>query len=186
MATIDNVIRNRLFPWADTREADWEVLYAEHLPQIYNFFRYRVRNLADAEDLTSETFERAWRARERYRRDRGAFGGWLFTIARNLAVDHYRGRRETVSLEAAADLPGGSTPEELSVRRSDRERLARLLEGLPDRERELIALKFGSELTNRDIARIVGLTQSNVGTILHRTIQELRQEWSREEKRHER
>jgi RNA polymerase sigma-70 factor (ECF subfamily) len=186
VATIDNVIRSRFFPGSDTREADWDALYAEHLPQIYNFFRYRVRNRADAEDLTSVTFERAWRARDRYRRDRGAFGAWLFTIARNLAVDHYRGRRDMVSLEAAADLPGGSTPEELSVLRSNQERLARLLESLPDRERELIAMKFGAELTNRDIARVVGLTQSNVGTILHRTIQELRKEWSREEKRHER
>ncbi|MDZ4805311.1 MAG: sigma-70 family RNA polymerase sigma factor [Candidatus Eisenbacteria bacterium] len=180
------MIRSRLFPLQDSCEADWDALYAEHLPQIYNFFRYRVGNPADAEDLTSETFERAWRARARYRRDLGAFGAWLFTIARNLAVDHYRGRRVMVSLEAAADIPGGATPEELSARRSDAERLTRLLERLPERERELIAWKFGAELTNREIARIVGLTQSNVGTILHRTILELRKGWSEEEKRDER
>lgn len=173
-------------PWQESREADWDALYAEHLPQIYNFFRYRLGNPADAEDLTAETFGRAWRARDRYRRDLGAFGGWLFTIARNLAVDHYRGRREMVSLEMAAEISGGATPEDLSVRRSNAERLTRLLERLPERERELIAWKFGAELSNQEIARISGLTQSNVGTILHRTIKQLREEWLKEDKRHER
>jgi RNA polymerase sigma-70 factor (ECF subfamily) len=186
VATRDNVIQSRLYPWQDAREMDWDAVYAEQLPRVYNFFRYRVGNPADAEELTSETFERAWRARSSYRRDLGAFGAWLFTIARNLAVDHHRGKRPMVSLEAVADIPGGMTPEELSERRSDAERLTRLLERLPERERELIAWKFGAELTNREIARIAGLTESNVGTILHRTVLELRKGWHAEEKRNER
>ncbi|HEX7880299.1 MAG TPA: sigma-70 family RNA polymerase sigma factor [Candidatus Eisenbacteria bacterium] len=180
------MIQGKFFPWQESKEADWDALYEEHLPQIYNFFRYRLRNPADAEDLTAETFEKAWRARDRYRRDRGAFGGWLFTIARNLAVDHYRARREMVPLEAVSEISGGATPEELSVRRSDAERLTRLLGQLPERERELIAWKFGAELSNGEIARLSGLTQSNVGTLLHRTIRQLREEWIQEDKRHER
>jgi RNA polymerase sigma-70 factor (ECF subfamily) len=187
VATIDNLMRMRILPWQESSEADWDALYAEYLPLIYNFFRYRVPNPADAEDLTSETFERAWRARERYRRDLGAFGAWLFTIARNLAVDHYRLKRvELVSLEAAADVAGGRTPEELSAGRSNADRLGRLLARLPEREREVIAWKYGAELSNREIARVSGLTESNVGTILHRTIAELRAAWSREERKHER
>ena len=168
----------RPWTWVVTaREEDWDALYAEQLPRIYNYFRYRVGRGPVAEDLTSATFEKAWRARHRYRRDLASFTTWLFTVARNVAVDHYRQRRPHVPLEEAATVAGGPTPEELSEQRSDIEHLARLMARLPDRERELVALKYGAGLTNRAIARMTGLSESNVGTILHRTIQELRADW---------
>lgn len=168
----------RIIPWlAPAREADWDALYQEQLPRIYNFFRYRVGDGPDAEDLTSITFEKAWRARHRYRRDLAAFSTWLIAIARNVAVDHYRARRVHAPLEAAADVAAGAGPEELAVARSDAERLMRLIAGRPERERELLALKYGAGLTNRAIARATGLTESNVGTLLHRTIKDLRADW---------
>ncbi|HET9951327.1 MAG TPA: sigma-70 family RNA polymerase sigma factor [Candidatus Eisenbacteria bacterium] len=166
--------------WLWTRQADeidWDAAFAEALPRVYNFFRYRVGDGALAEDLTSLTFEKAWRGRDRYRRDRAAFGTWLFAVARNVAVDHFRSRRPTVPLEEAEDLPGGPTPEDLAVKRSDHERLGRLLARRPERERELLALKYGAECTNREIARTTGLSESNVGTILHRAVEALRADW---------
>lgn len=158
-------------------DVDWDVVYAEQLPRVYNFLRYRVGDGPIAEDLTSITFEKAWRARNRYRRDLAGFGTWLMAIARNAAVDHFRSHRRHAPLEAVAEVAGGATPEELAEQRSDLERLRRLLEGLPDRERELVALKYGAELTNRDIARLTRLSESNVGTLLHRTVQTLRARW---------
>src|SRR5262245_17691665 len=180
MAT-DSAAMSRWLPWVlPATEADWDELYAEQLPRVYNFFRYRVGDGAVAEDLTSVTFEKAWRARGRYRWDLGAFSTWLLTIARNVAIDHYRQARRHAPLEAAASVPGGESPEELAERRSDLDRLARLLERLEDRERELLALKYGAGLTNRAIAKLTGLTESNVGTIVHRAIRDLRAEWSTE------
>jgi RNA polymerase sigma-70 factor (ECF subfamily) len=177
----EKVATSRAWTWViSAREEDWDALYAEQLPRVYNYFRYRVGRGPVAEDLTSITFEKAWRARHRYRRDLSAFSTWLFTVARNVAVDHYRQRRPHVPLEAAAALPGGPTPEELAEQRSDAERLGRLIEGLPDRERELLSLKYGAGLTNRAITRMTGLSETNVGTILHRTIQQLRVEWNKE------
>ena len=158
-------------------EADWDALYAEQLPRVYNFFRYRFGNEAVAEDLTSITFEKAWQARNRYRRDLGAFSTWILTIARNVAVDHYRRHRPHEPLEAAHAVHGGETPEDLAERRSDIERLSRLLGELPERERDLVALKYGAGMTNRAIARLTQLSESNVGTILHRTIEGLRADW---------
>ena len=158
-------------------EEDWDALYAEQLPRVYNFFRFRVGDGPVAEDLTSLTFEKVWVARRRYRRDLAGFGTWLLTIARNVAVDHYRSRKPHVPLDEAFSLPGGATPDELSERRSDFERLTRLLVALPEREREMIAMKYGAELTNRAIAKAMGLTESNIGTILHRTVQALRAGW---------
>jgi RNA polymerase sigma-70 factor, ECF subfamily len=178
MATGGATVNARSLPWLVAAGAeDWDALYAEQLPRIYNFFRYRVGDGPEAEDLTSTTFEKAWRARHRYRRDLGAFTTWLFTIARNVATDHFRGRRPHEPLEAARHVPDGRTPEELAIERSDAGQLVVLLAGLPDRERELIALKYGADLTNGAIARLTGLTESNVGTILHRTVKVLRGRW---------
>ncbi len=176
---MDEAIRGRAWGLSPAREADWDALYAEQLPRIYNFFRYRVGDGSVAEDLTSRTFEKAWQARLRYRRDRAAFGTWLLVIARNVAVDHWRGRRDHAPLETADAVAGGVTPEELSERRSDFERLSRLLAALPERDRELVALKYGSELNNREIAKATGLSETNVGTILHRAIEKLRAGWTK-------
>jgi RNA polymerase sigma-70 factor (ECF subfamily) len=162
---------------APAAEVDWDAVYAEQLPRVYNFFRYRVGEGPVAEDLTSITFEKAWRARNRYRRDLGGFGTWLLAIARNVAVDHHRAARPHDPLEDAEAVAGGPTPEDLAERRSDLERLGRLLGDLPGRERELIALKYGSGLTNRAIAGMTGLSESNVGTLLCRTVQALRARW---------
>jgi len=177
--TAENVLFGRVLAWAaPATEVDWDAVYAEQLPRVYNFFRYRVGDGPVAEDLTSATFEKAWRGRNRYRRDLGAFGTWLMAIARNVAVDHYRRRRPEAPLEDAyAVAAAGSGPEELAERRSDMERLGGLIAALPERERELIALKYGSELNNREIARLTGLSESNVGTRLHRAVQTLRARW---------
>jgi RNA polymerase sigma-70 factor (ECF subfamily) len=176
MATED-VMPRRLVPWMAAAEPDWDAVYAEHLPRIFNFFRYRCGPTADAEDLTARTFERAWRARRRYRRDVAGFSTWLFSIARNVAIDHYRARRPHVSLEAAVELAAAGTPEDEASRRSDSGRLALLLATLTDREREIVALKYGGDMNNRAIARATGLSESNVGTILHRAVQRLRSRW---------
>jgi RNA polymerase sigma-70 factor (ECF subfamily) len=162
---------------AGVSDADWEALYARELPRIYNFFRYRVGDGAVAEDLTSVTFEKAWRARARYRRDLAKFSTWLFTIARNVATDHFRRARVEVPLEEGLDRQATGTPEDEAVRRSDFERLTALLAGLPERERELLALKYGAGLSNREIARATGLSESNIGTIVHRAIGTLRAKW---------
>jgi len=165
-----------LTPFARTQAIDWESVYREELPRVFSFFRYRVGERATAEDLTSATFEKAWRARERYRRDRASVSTWLLAIARNVAIDHLRRTRPEVPLGDDEPLAPG-TPEVEALRRSERRRLAGLLAGLPARERELLALKYGAGATNRAIARLTGLSESNVGTILHRTIESLRTAW---------
>ena len=168
----------RLWLWARrARATHWDGVFAEQLPRVYNFFRYRVGPGPVAEDLTAATFEKAWAARGRYRPDRAAFGTWIFAVARNVAVDHFRRARAHVPLEAAEGIAGGPTPEEVAERRSDERRLARLLERRTERERELLALKYGAEVSNREIAGLTGLSESNVGTILHRAVQALRADW---------
>ena len=155
-------------------EIDWEATYKEHLPRVFNFFRYRVVDRTLAEDLTAATFEKAWRGRSRFRRDLSAFSTWLFTIARNVAIDHFRRNNQEISLEIVREQADPISLEETVQRNHDFARLRALLSQFPERERELVALKYGGRLTNREIARLTRLSESNVGVILYRVVEKLR------------
>jgi RNA polymerase sigma-70 factor (ECF subfamily) len=158
-------------------ELDWDAVYADQAPRVYNYFRFRLGHEADVEELTSRTFERAWRYRAQYRRDLAGFSTWLFKIAQNIRIDFLQSRRGHLPIDAALDVAADGTPEKEAERNSDLARLARLTRNLPDRERELIALKYGAAINNRLIAQLTGMTESNVGTILHRVVQTLRSQW---------
>ena len=101
------VTKSSLITWFGTpaTETDFEELYRAELPRVYNFFRYRVGDGQLAEDLTSETFEKAWRNRDRYKRNLAAFSTWVFTIARRTAVDHYRRSHWADRIECRRNFP---------------------------------------------------------------------------------
>lgn len=159
------------------RQVDWDSIYKEYLPRVYNFFRYRVGDDTVAEELTSHTFEKAWSARQTFRQEIGSMAAWLFAIARNVANDHFRTIRLEVQLDAIAEAGDSFSVEDQFLGRDEVRKLGILLNGLSPRERELLACKYGGELTNREIARLTGLSESNVGTILNRAITKLRAEW---------
>jgi RNA polymerase sigma-70 factor (ECF subfamily) len=163
-----------------TAAGDFESLYQEELPRVYNFFRYRVGDDQVAEDLTAETFEKAWRNREKYRADLASFSTWLFTLARRIGADYYRRHKPTLPLDEAEHLSDQQLLEDTVQQRADFTHLSLLLARLAERERELVALKYGAGLTNRAITRITGLSESNVSTILYRVTQQLRAQWENE------
>ena len=175
--TVEDAASEGLQDRPASRELNWDAVYADQLPRLFNFFRYRIGREADVEDLTAQTFEKAWKARRQYRQDLSGFSTWLFSIARNVATDYLRASRPHAPLEAASHVATGQTPESEVAHRSDIARLAQLTQHLPDRQRELIALKYGAALNNRLIARITGLSESNVGTTLQRTVEKLRAQW---------
>jgi RNA polymerase sigma-70 factor, ECF subfamily len=160
-------------------EVDWNAVYAELLPKVYNYFRYRLGDSPTAEDLTAITFEKAWSKRHQYRRDKAAFSTWLYTIAGRVAIDYYRRQpaQPDAPLEMAERISNGPDVEEQVLARQDQDYLTALLEDLPLREREIVALKYGAGLNNRQIARLTNLSESNIGSILHRTVQKLRSNW---------
>jgi len=159
-------------------EVDWDAVYADQAPRVYNYFRFRLGREADVEDLTARTFERAWRSRATYNRDLAGFSTWLFKIAQNVRIDFLQAHRERhLPIDEALHVPADRSPDREIERESDLARLRRLTQDLPDRERELIALKYGAAINNRLIAQLTGLSESNVGTILHRVVQTLRSRW---------
>lgn len=160
------------------RRADDELrrVYRTHVSSVYAFFAYAVPR-ATAEDLTSATFERVIRAWDGFDPARASERTWILAIARNLLTDHYRRQRhrDALSLDehpAVADAlaqPGDAQRELL-----DREEVLGWLAGLPEREREILALRYGADLTAEAIAQLTGLTAANVHQILSRTLRKLR------------
>ena len=175
--SLEQAAPERMQELAETQELDWDAVYADQVPRVYNYFRFRLGREADVEELTARTFERAWRSRAHYRRDLAGFSTWLFKIAQNVRLDFLQARRGHLPIDAALEVPADGTPEREAERNSDLARLSTLTEDLPDRERELIALKYGAGINNRLIAQLTGLSESNVGTILHRVVQTLRSRW---------
>ena len=162
---------------SDNHHTNWRAVYDELLPRVYNYFRYRVGDEMWVEDLTAMTFERAWQHRENYRSDLSAFSTWVLAIARNLAIDHWRKHRPALPLEAVRVTTSERSVEETVQHDDDLRRLNALLSQLKEQEREIVALKYGAAMTNRAIANLTGLSESNVGTILYRVLQRLRVAW---------
>jgi RNA polymerase sigma-70 factor (ECF subfamily) len=157
---------------ADASLRRLERLYGECRDDLYAYLASMLRDRSLAEDLTAVAFERAFRRRRLFNPRRGSERAWLFGIARNAALDELRRRkRNTVLFDEA---PPAEDRREESERVLRRVTVETALASLEPRERELIALKFHAGLSNPEIARVLGVSESNAGTLLHRTITKLR------------
>ena len=139
--------------------------------RVYAYVAYRVGDGHDAEDITSDVFERALRHRDQYDPRRGNPTAWLVGIARRCISDHFADR--TVPVES---VPDEVAPGELAAEAASRIDLARVLETLSERDRELIALRYGADLTARQIGELLDLRTNAVEVALHRALQSVRHE----------
>lgn len=153
--------------------ASFDALYRSTANEVYAYVASLLRDRAAAEDVTAQAFEKAYRRRSSFNAKRGTQRAWLFTIARNAALDELRRRRRIASLLVD---PADVTIEPAAV--EDDERLGTLraaMEALDARDRELIALKFHAGLSNAEIARVLEISVANAGTRVHRAMTRLRE-----------
>jgi RNA polymerase sigma-70 factor (ECF subfamily) len=155
----------------------FEDIYDEHVWAVHGFFMYRTGSRPDAEDLTQITFERALRAWPRYDPARSQPLTWLMSIAKNVLIDDYRRTRartgglNPVPLDTAGDPEGEDAPADPGLHPD----LAAALGELGDREREVLALRFGADLDGPAIAAFTDLSLANVQQILSRSLRKLHQ-----------
>ena len=143
----------------------------ELIRRIYSYVAYRVGEGPDAEDVTSEVFERALRYRKSYDPSRGEPLAWLIGIARRCIDDAMaRPRPEP------GEQPDVSSPEDLEADALQRLTVAAAVEALDERSRDLVALRYGADLSARQIGEILGLKTNAVEVALHRTLARLRPE----------
>ena len=159
---------------ADSAGERLERLYGACRDDLYAYLTTLLGDHSAAEEVTALAFERAFRKRRLFNPRRGSERAWLLGIARSAALDELRRRRRTAPLPDSVAAEQELTGEDHSERSARRAALQVALAGLAPRERELIALKFHAGLSNPDLARVLGVSESNAGTLLHRAVTKLR------------
>ena len=156
------------------KNLDWDFIYQSTLPNLYNYFLYRTGNEKIAEDLSSITVERAWSNKLGYRSDLASVQSWVFGIARNVFREYLREHRRYTSKLVPLETEDSQTDLFDRDKFEAKILLKRLIAMLPENEQELVALKYGAGLNNREIAQLLHISESNVGTRLCRTVESLR------------
>lgn len=158
---------------------DFAEIYEEYFDRIYAYICCRIGPGGVAEDIAAQVFRKAFVKAGQYDVSRGNMAQWLFSIARNEINYQWRLSvlRRLVPLDIFHEILASKEKSALDAisEKHDNIELAAALEKLDKRERDLITLKFYSEMTNRQIASLSGLSESNVGTILCRAMEKLRQ-----------
>jgi RNA polymerase sigma-70 factor (ECF subfamily) len=168
-----------LIAQAKTDPEAFALLYQRYVNRIYNYHYRHTSHQVEAEDLTSRTFYRALRSLHRYRETGASFQAWLFRIAHNLVANWYRdqSRKETVTIDD--DNPPLlysrlKNPEASALDSETYRTLVSVIDSLPEDRKTLILLKFVEELTNAEIAAVLGKTEGAVKALYHRTLISLR------------
>ena len=159
-----------------------EDLFLEYHPRVYNYVRYRVANVEEAEDLTSDIMERALRYLSSYDQRKGAFSTWIFSIAHNTWVNHVKKQKRRnpyhVDLgEEVGNMPASDPlPEQSLVHQEQVSHLLDCLGTLPERQQEILSLRFAGRLTNREISRVLSMNERTVSVTILRALRKLRRQ----------
>jgi RNA polymerase sigma-70 factor (ECF subfamily) len=152
-----------------------EELYLIHFDRIYSYLHVSVGNRHDAEDLTTQTFLRMLESIGRFRWQAAPFSAWLFRIAHNLAMDHFRARRRWQPEEEVPEPPGSEEPSaELEAMQSlGRQSMLELIEKLSPEQQQVLTLKFVFNFSNADVATILDKTEGAIKSLQHRALASL-------------
>src|ERR671938_194893 len=158
-----------------------EELYLLHFDRIYSYLHMSVGNRHDAEDLTTQTFMKMLESIKRFRFQSAPFSAWLFRIAHNLAMDHFRASRRWQPEEEVPEPPGSeqASAEEDALQSNGRQSMLELIEKLSPEQQQVLTLKFVFNFSNGEVATILGKTEGAVKSLQHRALVSLQKQISR-------
>jgi RNA polymerase sigma-70 factor (ECF subfamily) len=158
-----------------------EELYLLHFDRIYSYLHMNVGNRHDAEDLTTQTFLKMLESIGRFQWRSAPFSAWLFRIAHNLAMDHFRANKRWQPEEDVPEAPGSEEPsaEFQAMHTIGRQSMLELIEDLSDDQREVLTLKFVFSFSNAEVATILGKTEGAVKSLQHRALASLQKHITR-------
>jgi RNA polymerase sigma-70 factor, ECF subfamily len=171
---VSEAVAERMPVRTGTEAESFAALYERTFPRVYAYVMSLLRDRSAAEDVTAQTFERAYRKRGSYRARRGTLEAWVFGIARNAALDELRRRGRRAGLENEPVDEAAPTAEDHAELALRRETVRAAMSALDGHERDLLSLKFSGGLSNAEIARVLGVSETNAGTRLHRAMTKLR------------
>ena len=147
-------------------------LYLLYVEPVFRYLYSRIGNVHEAEDTTAQTFLAAFESFGRFRQD-GHFASWLFTIARNKGMDHFRRRNNTTSIEEIDDIPMESDPLSGVIQSEQAAALSKLIRVLPEEERELLRLRFLAEMSFPEMAHLLQNNEEAVKKSVYRLLARL-------------
>ena len=154
------------------KERKFSKMYENHVNDIFRYLFVHVRDEKLAEDLTSETFSKAWQSIDKF--DFKQPRPWLYKIAQNTMVSHWR-KKSSLPLDENVEIEDESpSVEEQTDKKLDKERLHNALEKLPEEMRSVVSMRFLMGLSARDTGINLGLTESNVRVIQYRALKKLK------------
>ncbi len=147
-------------------------LYDGYVERVYRYIYFRVSDDHATEDLVAQVFLNAWKNLDRYKIGTAPFIAWLYAIARNLVIDHYRSKRELVPLEEAVALPSDmESPDEQAQLHFDLEAMRDALQFLTGDQQQALILKYIAGLPNENIARIMNKQEGTIRGLQMRGLQ---------------
>lgn len=161
-------------------------IYEDNYKRVYNYISYRINNHHNTEDMVSTVFEKAIACYDTYRPGSSPLEAWIITIAKNVVADYFRGIKRGHNvfspLDSAVELIFPmKQPDEICVLQEENRHLLQALNMLSEKERNLVAMKYAGDIKNNEIARIMGMSESNVGVVLHRALRKMRKYLREEE-----
>ncbi len=155
-----------------------EELYLLHFDRIYSYLHMSVGNRHDAEDLTTQTFLKMLESIGRFRWRSAPFSAWLFRIAHNLAMDHFRGSRRWQPEEDVPEPPGSeeASAEEQAMHEIGRQSMLELIDELSAEQQQVLTLKFVFNFPNAEVATILGKTEGAIKSLQHRALASLQKQ----------
>jgi RNA polymerase sigma-70 factor, ECF subfamily len=155
-----------------------EELYLIHFDRIYSYLQMTVGNRHDAEDLTNQTFVKMLESIERFQWRKVPISAWLFRIAHNLAMDHFRAHRRWQPEEEPPEPQDSAelSAEEEAMQSIGRQSMLEMIEGLSPDQQQVLTLKFVFNFPNADVATILGKTEGAVKSLQHRALASLQRE----------
>jgi RNA polymerase sigma-70 factor (ECF subfamily) len=147
-------------------------LYKLYVEQVFRYLYSRLGNMHDAEDTTAQTFIAAFESFDRFRQD-GHFASWLFAIARNKAMDHFRQRKNTASIVEMVDIPVEYDPLSGVIQSEQAVAVSKLIQALPEEERELLRLRFLADMSFPEIAYFLQRNEEAVKKSTYRLLARL-------------
>lgn len=168
-ANIDRLVR-------ETQKGNTQAfgeLYDIYFQQIHKYVFYKVSE-EYVDDLVATVFIKAWTQIKKYQKSRHPFSSWLFRIAHNAVIDHYRTNRKHYELQEQILDDVKPTPRDLANTQLDGERVHRVVRKLDKKYQEVIVLKFLNELTNPEVAKAIGTSEANVRTLQFRALKKLK------------
>jgi RNA polymerase sigma-70 factor (ECF subfamily) len=158
-----------------------EELYLRHFDRIYSYLHMSVGNRYDAEDLTTQTFVKMLESIGRFRWQAAPFSAWLFRIAHNLAMDHFRATRRWQPEEDVPEPPGSeeASAEDQAMHVLGRESMLELIDKLSPEQQQVLTLKFVFNFPNAEVATILGKTEGAIKSLQHRALVSLEKQLAR-------